>query len=163
MNFGRVRDGLEQMSGKNRVAVEDVLDLFYDFCEDVREETGRPVDQLELHDENALMRRLPWAGNTFVKIFKSNKDNFNTQSGMKILQVVENEVNSVIHETEAAADIKEQVRKRQEELQNKKNSLQQTLRETEESRRVCANIQSEIDKLEREIDPVLKDRIRELK
>ena len=35
MRFGRVHDGLEQMSNRSSLAVEDVLDLFYDLCEDV--------------------------------------------------------------------------------------------------------------------------------
>lgn len=163
MKFGRLRDGIEQMRGRGDIAVEDVLNLFYDLCEDVREETGRPVDQLEPRNEDALMRRLPWTGNVFVKTYKANKDRFQTQTRVKILQGVESEVSDVVRKTDEAVDVMNQIRIRQNELLEKKRTLQRTLQETEQGRAVCRNIQSEIDTLEREIDPMLKDRIRELR
>ena len=163
MRFGRVHDGLEQMSNRSSLAVEDVLDLFYDLCEDVREETGTPVDQLEMRNEDALMRRLPWTGNIFVKTYRANKGRFQTQTRTKILQGVESEVTAAVREADEAISVLEKTRSRREDLAAKKRELQRTLQETEESRAVCRQIQSEIESLEKEIDPVLKDRIRELR
>lgn len=163
MRFGRVHDGLDQMSNRSSLAVEDVLDLFYDLCEDVREETGTPVDQLEMRNEDALMRRLPWTGNIFVKTYKANKGRFQSQTRMKILQGVESEVEDAVRRTDEAVSVLEKIRSRGEDLAAQKRELQKTLQETEEGRAACRQIQSEIDSLEKEIDPVLKDRIRELR
>ena len=60
MIFGRTRDSLERFRDKETVTADNVLDLFYDLCEDVKEETGTPVDRLPVSSVDGLMRRLPW-------------------------------------------------------------------------------------------------------
>ena len=163
MNFGRLHDGLEQMRERNQIAVEDVLDLFYDMCEDVREETGRNVDQLGLRSEDALMRRLPWTGNLLNRIYRTNKGQFQTQTRMKILQGVQGEVETTVRETEEAAGVMESIHRTQDELRRRKKDLEETLAQTEDARQTCRQLREQIEALEKEIDPGLRDRIRELK
>ena len=49
-------------------ALEDILNYIYDFCQDVKDDTGNAVDHLECRDEDAMYRRLPWLGRTVSRL-----------------------------------------------------------------------------------------------
>ena len=54
MNLERTQRNLGRMRELNDPALEDVLNYIYDFCQDVKDDTGTAVDHLECRDEDGM-------------------------------------------------------------------------------------------------------------
>ena len=159
MIFGRTRDSLERFRDKETVTADNVLDLFYDLCEDVKEETGTPVDRLPVSSVDGLMRRLPWTGNLIRKIYRASEEEVLSPERRRLLADIDSKVEEVTLEAEQAGDELDRTRTKREELARKKSELEATLKEQENIERACRVLETEADALEQRYVPELRTRL----
>ena len=74
MEIYRASGTLKEYSKKNKLTAEDVLNVFYDLCEDVKDETGSPIDKADIGDEDNFVLRLGWASRLIARLYNRNQD-----------------------------------------------------------------------------------------
>lgn len=73
MRFSRAKESLAVLENAKEVTIYDALNVFYDLCEDLRQENGA-IEKLPAGNESQMMRRMCWAGRTLLKIAEANPD-----------------------------------------------------------------------------------------
>jgi len=64
IEFGRSKDTLKALAAKENVALEDILGVFIDLCEDVKS-SGCSVDSLDVEEQDKLLTNLSRSGRLF--------------------------------------------------------------------------------------------------
>ena len=77
-----------RMEQRDRLAVEDALNFFYDFCQDVKESTGIAVDASPADDADTLYKRLPWTGRFVLRAAKNNEAMISSEQRRQRLQAI---------------------------------------------------------------------------
>ena len=135
MNLERSKRTMQRLSGKDQAAVEDVLDVLYDVCQDVKEGCGSSVEKLPCLDESELYRRLPWMARTVLKICRQNEDRISDAGRKAHLKELGDEVEKYSLQLDCGAiQLKEVLEKRKaaaDELSGKQEELERIRTETE--------------------------------
>ena len=155
MKFGRIRDDLDQFRDTSEMTADAVLSLFFDLCEDVREETGRSVDRLPVSSVDSLMKRLPWTGNTVRRIYQANADEVLSPDRQRILADVDAKVSEVVAGAEKADGELEKTRAQRAQLRNAEERLRNALKEQERIQAECGTLSETIRDLRARIVPEL--------
>lgn len=78
MSFDRIRSDLRGMDQKlsegGQITAAELFNMIRDLCEDVRTETGQPVEKNPTGDTAQLLRQLPWMGRLISRQFRSIED-----------------------------------------------------------------------------------------
>lgn len=114
---------LSRLSEMDNPAVEDVLNVIYDFCHDIKDETGMSVDKLECRSEDDLFKRLPWLGRTVTKISIDKEPQISKQSRLEKLQEMSETLNALDAQISEAEEVRKQWTEEKARLEAKKQSL----------------------------------------
>ena len=171
MELELTKRNLRRLAEQENPAVEDVLNFIYDFCHDIKTDTGIPVEKLRCGDEDALYKRLPWMGRQIMRIGKQKEDLFSEVSRQNRVREINTEIDSLSAELENAdaalsSLLQEKNRKleelhsQQEELRRKNEELRQQIdeqrKQTEELRQEYAELagtrEQELEEARRELE-----------
>lgn len=73
MRFSRAKESLAVLENAKEATIYDALNVFYDLCEDLRQENGA-IDKLPAGNEGQMVQRMCWAGRTLLKIAETHPD-----------------------------------------------------------------------------------------
>jgi len=123
MELELTKRNLRRIAELDDPAIEDVLNFIYDFCQDIKSDTGTPVEKLVCREEDAMYKRLPWMGRTVTKISKENASVLTAESRRTRIGEMEAKLSELDRELEDAeklqAELEEQavrVKQRREEV-----------------------------------------------
>jgi len=78
MSFDRIRSDLRGMDEKlargEKLTASELFNMIRDLCEDVRTETGVPVEKNPAGDTAQLLQQLPWMGRLISRQFRTIED-----------------------------------------------------------------------------------------
>lgn len=74
MEFYRTKQSLEAVGQAENTTINDALKIFYCLCQDIKEAGGKTADRQPLGDDKEALRKLCWAGNTLLMMFKNNRE-----------------------------------------------------------------------------------------
>lgn len=78
MSFDRIRSDLKGMDEKlasgGKISAAELFNMIRDLCEDVRTETGVPVEKNPAGDTAQLLQQLPWMGRLISRQFRAIED-----------------------------------------------------------------------------------------
>lgn len=78
MSFDRIRSDLrgmdERLAGGGKITAAELFNMIRDLCEDVRTETGVPVEKNPAGDTAQLLQQLPWMGRLVSRQFRTIED-----------------------------------------------------------------------------------------
>ena len=73
MRFDRLHETLEGIERQDVVTIEDALDLFYDFYEDVKTASGSVLEQHPAGDRDQVVGRLCWLARMTARLYSRNE------------------------------------------------------------------------------------------
>ena len=73
MELKQTKNNIERLSRNSSVSQEEAINFFYDFCTEVKRETGTGIDAGASQSLEELLRRLPWLGQFVLNIVKRNE------------------------------------------------------------------------------------------
>ncbi len=73
MELKQTRNNIERLSRNPSVSQEDAVNFFYDFCSEVKRETGKGIDAGASAELEELLRRLPWMSQFVLNLVKRNE------------------------------------------------------------------------------------------
>lgn len=147
MKLELTRRNLKRISEYEEPAIEDVLNFIFDFCQDIKNDTGKSADKLSCREEDAMYKRLPWMGRFVMKVMKDKETLLSDADRREHLRELVSKVTEVTEQSEA-------VEKNIEELAREKDL------QLEAEERLVQMKQGELS-AQNEIE-IIKDRIREL-
>lgn len=145
-DFERSKDTLEALQIKSKVSLEDVLGVFLDVCEDVKEQ-GCSVDGLDVEDTNRLLTNLSRSGRIFLKIMKKKSDFFDTEDAAERIKRQEEQIFLQTEEINKQSDVLELVKAQWEE---KNKYFQELSAECKKMRQMNEEISESISNEENE-------------
>ena len=166
MSFDRIRSDLrsmdEKLAGGGKVTAAELFNMIRDLCEDVRTETGVPVEKNPAGDTAQLLQQLPWMGRLISRQFRTIED-----------QVVDKrrqeELSDKMRELDRLAEQLELQAGETAVLEDKKNALRSRYAALEAGAAKKLELQQECDRLEKQVRlasevtvPQLKSQLEEL-
>ena len=149
MNMERSKRTMRRLGEKSEVSVEDVLNILYDVCQDVREGCGSPVEKLPCQDEGELYRRLPWMTRTVLRICRQNENLISDAHRQEHIRELSDEVENYSRQIENGAQEITQLLERKKAAQDaafvKKEELNAVLEETKKAEAQTRQLQDEIE------------------
>ena len=147
MKLERTTRNLARLEQRDRLAVEDALNFFYDLCLDVKESTGTAVDATQAEDVDMLYKRLPWTGRFVLRVAKNNESLISSEERKKRLQAIASELHAVDEKLAGAQKELERESAAKEQLERKKAELGQVQQRGAAMLRECESLREEIDRL----------------
>ncbi len=138
MEFTRAGGSLEQFRRKPRLSAEEVLGLFIDLCEDVKQETGSKAEACPVEAEDVFAARLGRSGKILLKLFEKNEALFQDEAVGRMLKKTE-------HKLLENQQLMEKSNQKREECR-------QRLKEQEEQEGWLADLEAECKRLEQEAE-----------
>lgn len=142
---------LRRLTEQTDVSLDDVLNFIYDFCQDIKDDTGSPAEKLACRDEDAMYRHLPWMGRMIMKINREQESELSIESRKERLRSITAEIEKIDLELEKAKSVHQDVKKEQDVLREKEEALRQDkqdlLAQQDENRRIEDRIR-EVDRLD---------------
>lgn len=162
MSFERVRDDLQALENKLSldlpITAEDVFHTIRDLCEDVKSDTGSPVEQKPAGDAASLLRQLPWMGRLVSRQYRRIE-------GQVMDMGRQEELDKKIRELDDLADKMEILAGETAVLDQKHKQLlaQQALLESQSEQKLnlqnaCQTLENQIRQLSQVTVPQLQDR-----
>lgn len=74
MRFDRLYETLQVIEKQEGITIEDALDLFYDFYEDVKTVTGGVLEQQPIGDRDRMIGRLCWLARMTARLYSRNEE-----------------------------------------------------------------------------------------
>ncbi|MBR2189800.1 MAG: hypothetical protein IJ860_10425 [Eubacterium sp.] len=145
MNLELTRRNLRRISELKEPAVEDVLNFIYDFCQDIKEDTGVAADKLPCHEEDAMYKRLPWMGRFVMKIGREQESVLSSDSRRERIRDI----------TEKLGGLGQEIAKAEEQhakLQEQKAILDQRGAALLEEKKDVLALKDEIDEIRGQIE-----------
>lgn len=79
MRFERVKSSLERYCSKENITIGEALGIFSDLCEDIRQDTGKTIENNPAGELELFASMLGRGGRTFHRIFQNQKQLFGGQ------------------------------------------------------------------------------------
>ena len=73
MELKQTRNNIDRLSRNPSISQEDAVNFIYDFCTEVKRETGTGLDAGASGDIEELLRHLPWLGQFVLNVVKRNE------------------------------------------------------------------------------------------
>ena len=162
MRFDRARESIEALEASGAVTVMDALNVFYDLCEDIRDSETSGVDKLPPGDTDRMVGRLCWAGRTLLRISKSNPEAVAGTDKAGRLEKICSELESQDKVLVRAQQQVKQLLKKQEALDEKKQAMEDALKQERVLLQDCRRLEDEITEYETLKAPDLKQRHEQL-
>ena len=147
MNLERTERNLTRMQELADPALEDVLNYIYDFCQDVKDDTGSAVDHLDCRDEDAMYRRLPWLGRTVSRLGAKLAPEVGEESRKARLEELSGELETLAAQVEAAERENSDALGRQHALEAEITAQNTAL---EEKNRKISGLEGELESLKQQ-------------
>ncbi len=74
MRFDRLHETLQVIEKEEGITIEDALDLFYDFYEDVKTAAGGVLEQQPVGDRDRTVGRLCWLARMTARLYSHNEE-----------------------------------------------------------------------------------------
>ena len=137
MKLERTTRNLMRMEQRDRLAVEDALNFFYDFCQDVKESTGIAVDASPADDADTLYKRLPWTGRFVLRAAKNNEAMISSEQRRQRLQAIVSDLRELDGKLAEAQQELERETAVRAQLERKKDELKEVWQRSETMHREC--------------------------
>ncbi|HIS55656.1 MAG: hypothetical protein ACLU6W_08240 [Lachnospiraceae bacterium] len=151
MRFDRTRGSMDALEKKTELTAADALNLFYDLCGDIKDQTGEAADRLPVGDSGMTVTRLNWAGRMLLRMAAKPEMKTGDEEKQERLAHVSGELERLtgeLEETEAAAAkaVQEEtlLSERQKVLKEKKAGLEQEKEKEQKLKASCAALEQEI-------------------
>ncbi|MBR0398496.1 MAG: hypothetical protein IJI10_09540 [Eubacterium sp.] len=144
MELELTKRNLRRIAELDNPAIEDVLGFIYDFCQDIKTDTGTPVEKLACREEDAMYKRLPWLGRTVTKISKENAPLLTSESRRDRISEIEAKLAGLDQEMEEAGRL-------QAELQNRIILIKQRREEVAAQKHAELEMQEQIRHLQEQV------------
>lgn len=162
MRFGRTRASLDALQSRSEVTALDVLNIFYDLCEDIKEEAGEPTEKLISGDEGTLVTRLGWTGRKILKIAENQPlGEIETRRRERLKNVCES-IEAVMKELEKTEETMRQIEEEEERLKGYQAELEEEKNKRKEKEIQCQKRNEQCRLLEEEADSYREIEIPEL-
>ena len=156
MDLERSKRTMRRVADRDQVAVEDVLNVFYDVCQDIKDGTGSAVDKLPCLDESELYRRLPWLARTVLRICRQNESRISDEGRKAHLKELEEDVARFSAQLDrGAVDLKEVLEKKkaaEDVLSCKTKELESIRQETQKAEAETQQLQIELEEARQKLD-----------
>lgn len=150
MRFKRTTSTLKNLEQNQEISLVDILGIFQDVCNDLEEERGQTLDELQAGNEKALVGKLLWVGQELVSVFKANKDGVTNPAQAAKLAKQESKLDAEVKTLDMMKDdvrrLKEQeekllaVQNQKEELNKIKHNLIRSCNQLEEENEQCETV-----------------------
>lgn len=147
MKLERTTRNLMRMEQRDRLAVEDALNFFYDFCQDVKESTGIAVDASPADDADTLYKRLPWTGRFVLRAAKNNEAMISSEQRRQRLQAIVSDLHEMDSKLAEAQQELERETAVRAQLERKKDELNEVWQRSETMHRECEQLRRELERL----------------
>ncbi len=139
---------LRRISEMPDPAIEDVLNFIYDFCHDIKTETGQPIEKLECREEDELYKRLPWLGRTVTKIGREKESQISKPSRLERLQEIAAGLEELDAQLADAAEVQNRCRLERKRLEERKRTLEEEKQQEKTLLAEIEQIKGQIGELE---------------
>ena len=151
MRFDRTRESMEALEARKDMTVLDVLNLFYDLCEDVKDEQGVAIEKLDSGERERMVTRLSWVGRTILKIVKSQPmEEIEEEKKARLETVCEN-LDDVLSEVRKTEIVIIKMQQETEKLEIEKKRLEKRKDEIREQEKEAVSLKRQCNQLEEEI------------
>ena len=151
MRFDRTRESMEALEARKDMTVLDVLNLFYDLCEDVKDEQGVAIEKLDSGERERMVTRLSWVGRTILKIVKSQPmEEIEEEKKARLETVCEN-LDDVLSEVRKTEIVIIKMQQETEKLEIEKKRLEKRNDEIREQEKEAVSLKRQCNQLEEEI------------
>ena len=151
MRFDRTRGSMDALEKKTELTAADALNLFYDLCGDIKDQTGEAADRLPVGDSGMTVTRLNWAGRMLLRMAAKPEMKTVDEEKQGRLANVSGELGRLageLEETETAmtraAQEEALLKERQKTLAEKKAGLEQEKEKEQKLKESCAALEQEI-------------------
>ena len=155
IEFGRSKDTLKALEAKENVALEDVLGVFIDLCEDVKS-SGCSVDSLDVEEQDKLLTNLSRSGRLFLKIIKKKSDQINVADAVERMKRQEEQIASQIEELDSKEVTLKSAKKQLDEKivfwETKKKKCEEQMDEVNKKHQYYQKLSSECERMQSLID-----------
>lgn len=134
--LNRIKFDIKKLEGKEKIILDDVLEVFEDLCADVRDQEDVIITQLEIEDYDQVLRLLRSHGRIILNIASAHPELFEAKFSNRFKEICEK---------------LESQEYRIEEKSNKKNSIVDEIKEEE---KIIEILQHQIELLEIEVAKV---------
>ncbi|MGX8703729.1 MAG: hypothetical protein ACSW8H_04685 [bacterium] len=102
MDFTQTRNNIDRLSRNSTVSQEEAINFFYDFCTEVKRETGKGIDSGASPNIEELLRRLPWLGQFVLNIVKRNVGDIASEERQRRLEKLSAQIEAADQKIEEA-------------------------------------------------------------
>lgn len=143
MRFSRAKESLAVLENAKEATIYDALNVFYDLCEDLRQENGA-IDKLPAGNEGQMVRRMCWAGRTLLKIAEAHPDYIQNSEKSQNLE-------------RTFADILQEDKRLQQHFQELSKQLEQCKRDYEKKQLREGEISARLESIKDKADAMQKE------
>lgn len=149
MELERTRRNLDRLERQKEFSIDDTLNVIYDFCEDVKDDAGTPVEKLPCRDENAMYEHLPWLGRLAMRINREKEEDVSVESRKERIRKITQELCEIDSLLQEAAGLNNEAKKMQQDLLEKEEALKAEKSEERRLREESDCIRARIEELEK--------------
>ncbi len=129
MRLDRTETTLQYIRSKREIRVQDILDVLYDLCEDVKSDTGKALEAQPLGEDETAVGRLCWLAMTVARIQRNNEEILSQAEFKRRWERAKGKfaaAEEVLRDAEAALEEnKKKIKEKEQELDAKEESLKQ--------------------------------------
>lgn len=149
MKFDRVYDTLHGMEEADGITVLDALDVFYDFCEDVKSKTGSPLEKQPVGNPEETVTRFCWMERLLARIYRESRESFQDWNYRERVLAAEKRLSEGREEMERLKEERDAWEQKKQELEMMNEELER-LRRLKEVRDSTQQALLELEKEHRE-------------
>lgn len=149
--YNGVYSTLKRMEERNTFTIQDALNVFQDICEDIRRETGSPIEKQPVGDIESVVTGLCSTARTIAKIYRQNEKAFSREQfqtrwekATKKLDEALEKMETLKTEIQKQQELKEKysrIKKENETLQQEFESIKRNnIQLSAEKERLCEGI-----------------------
>ena len=166
MSFDRIRSDLrgmdEKLAGGGKVTASELFNMIRDLCEDVRTETGVPVEKNPAGDTAQLLQQLPWMGRLISRQFRAIEDQVVDKRRQEDLADKMRELDRLSEQLELQAGETAVLEDKRRALRSRYAALEAGAAKKLELQKECEELEKQVRLASEVTVPRLQDRLSEL-
>ncbi len=155
MELTQTKSNIERLSRLEAISQEEAVNFFYDFCNEVKRETGAGIDAGSSKNPDELLARLPWLGQFVRNLARRNETEAVSEDRRRRLEKLSEQLSAVDKQLEAANMDHMEILHLEEQLRQEEATLSQKEQEVKD-------LESEVKALEGRICHLREVDVKEL-
>ena len=132
MELTQTKSNIERLSRLEAISQEEAVNFFYDFCNEVKRETGAGIDAGSSKNPDELLARLPWLGQFVRNLARRNETEAVSEDRRRRLEKLSEQLSAVDKQLEAANMDHMEILHLEEQLRQEEATLSQKEQEVKD-------------------------------